>query len=82
MTGEEQIRKVESQLSAMFRDMQSRAISCPYCGGKTEPGKPFCCALLEQTVEAILDRGDLEDRIRTLDQIAENADKEPLGTIN
>ena len=75
MTAEEKLRNLESQIVLIERG-QHDVISCPYCGGITPKGGAFCCKTVSEAIAAILDRMDLEQKIREAEAIAEKIEKE------
>ena len=63
MTGEDQIRSVESQVILLTRG-EVNALSCPYCGAITPTGETFCCGRMAQAVAAVMMRIDFEKQKR------------------
>ena len=63
MTGEEQIKSVESQVVLMTRG-ELNALCCPYCGCITPAEASFCCLLMVNAVAAVLMRLDFEKQKR------------------
>ena len=80
MNAAQKLENVEAQINALERHA-TNVITCPYCGIPMRAGDIYCCQLFAGAVNAILDRKEIGDQIREIEQIRENVDRQPSMVV-